>query len=230
VLETLGSAEASPEMKGAAIRGRARTQGGAARLVAMAKGGELTGALPQAAALAISACPWGDIRQAAADVLPLPKGRGGEKLPPLADLIKRSGSAEKGKTVFAGVGTCAKCHVVQGEGKMVGPDLSGIGAKLSREALYESILAPSAAISHNYEAWTALTKDGRAITGLLVSKTPQQIVIRGADGVDATVAGDDLEELIRQPVSLMPADLASTLSAEELVDVVTWLETLRGQR
>jgi putative heme-binding domain-containing protein len=230
VLETLGSAEASPEMKGAAIRGLARTQGGAARLVAMAKGGELTGALRQAAALAISACPWGDIRQAAADVLPLPKGRGGEKLPPLADLIKRSGSAEKGKTVFAGVGTCAKCHVVQGEGKMVGPDLSGIGAKLSREALYESILAPSAAISHNYEAWTALTKDGRAITGLLVSKTPQQVVIRGADGVDATVAGDDLEELIRQPVSLMPADLASTLSAEELVDVVTWLETLRGQR
>ena len=230
VLETFASAEASPEMKGGAIRGLARTQGGAARLVAMAKAGELTGTLPQAAALAISACPWGDVRQAAADVLPLPQGRGGEKLPPLADLIKRSGSAEKGKGVFAGVGTCAKCHVVQGEGKMVGPDLSGIGAKLSREALYESILAPSVAISHNYEAWTALTKDGRAITGLLVSKTPQQVVIRGADGVDATVAGDDLEELIRQPVSLMPADLASTLSAEELVDVVTWLETLRGQR
>ena len=230
VLATLASADASPEIKGGAIRGLARTQGGAMKLVEMAKAGELTGALPQAAALAISACPWGDIRQAAADVLPLPKGRGGEKLPPLADLIKRSGSADKGKAVFAAVGTCAKCHVVQGEGKMVGPDLSGIGAKLSREALYESILAPSAAISHNYEAWTALTKDGRAITGLLVSKTPQQVVIRGADGVDATVAGDDLEELVRQPVSLMPADLASTLSAEELVDVVTWLETLRGQR
>lgn len=112
---------------------------------------------------------------------------------------------------------------------MVGPDLSGVGAKLSREALYESILAPSAAISHNYEAYTALTKDGRALTGLLVSKTPQQLVIRGADGVDATLAGDDLDDLVRQPVSLMPADLASTLSAGEIVDVVAWLETLRGQ-
>jgi len=230
VLATLASAEASPEIRAAAIRGLARTQGGAARLVGMAKAGELTGTLPQAAALAISGCPWGDVRQAAADVLPLPKGRGGEQLPPLTELVKRSGSAANGKTVFAGVGTCAKCHVVQGEGKMVGPDLSGIGAKLSREALYESVLAPSAAISHNYEAWTALTKDGRAITGLLVSKTPEQVVIRGADGVDATIAGDDLEELVRQPVSLMPADLASTLSAGELVDVVTWLETLRGQR
>ena len=230
VLATLASAETSPEVKGAAIRGLARTQGGAARLVTMAKAGELTGTLPQAAALAISGCPWGDVRQAAADVLPLPKGRGGEQLPALAELLKRSGSAEKGKAVFAGAGTCAKCHVVQGEGKMVGPDLSGIGAKLSREALYESVLAPSAAISHNYEAWTALSKDGRAITGLLVSKTPKEVVIRGADGVDATVDGNDLDELIRQPVSLMPADLASTLSADELVDLVTWLETLRGQR
>ena len=159
----------------------------------------------------------------------LPKGRGGESLPALAELVKRSGSAERGKALFAGAGTCAKCHVVQGEGKMVGPDLSGIGAKLSREALYESILAPSAAISHNYEAFTALTKDGRAIGGLLVSKTPAQVVIRGADGVDTTVSGDDLEDLIRQPVSLMPADLASTLSAAEIVDVVAWLETLRGQ-
>jgi hypothetical protein len=230
LLETIASAEASLEMKVAAIRGLARTQGGAARIVAMAKAGELTGSLPQAAALAISACPWGDVRQAAAEVLPLPKARGGEKLPALADLIKRGGSAEKGKAVFAGVGTCAKCHVVAGEGKMVGPDLSAIGAKLSRETLYESILAPSAAISHNYEAWTALTKDGRALTGLLVSKTPQEVVIRGADGVDATVVASELDELVRQPVSLMPADLAATLSAEELVDVVSWLETLRGAR
>lgn len=229
VLATVEGADAPPAIRAAAVKGLARTQAGARRLVELAKEGRLTGSLPQAAAAAISASPWGDVRQAAADVLPLPKGRGGESLPALADLVKRSGSAERGKGVFAGVGTCAKCHVVAGEGKMVGPDLSGVGAKLSREALYESILAPSAAISHNYEAFTALTKDGRAVTGLLVSRTPEKVVIRGADGVDATIPGDDLEELVRQPVSLMPADLASTISAEELVDVVAWLETLRGQ-
>jgi hypothetical protein len=32
---------------------------------------------------------------------------------------------------------------------------------------------------------------------------------------------------VKQPVSLRPADLATTLSADELVDVVTWMETLR---
>jgi putative heme-binding domain-containing protein len=130
--------------------------------------------------------------------------------------------------VFAGVGTCAKCHVVGEEGKGVGPNLSGIGAKLTREALYESVLAPSAAISHNYETWTAVLADGRSLTGLLVSQSPERVVIRGADAIDVTLEAGEIEELVRQPVSLMPADLATTLTADELVDLVSWLETLRA--
>jgi hypothetical protein len=37
----------------------------------------------------------------------------------------------------------------------------------------------------------------------------------------------DVEELVRQPVSLMPADLATVLSEQELVDLVAWLGTLK---
>jgi putative heme-binding domain-containing protein len=144
--------------------------------------------------------------------------------------VKRKGDAAKGQALFAGAGTCAKCHVVAGAGKAVGPDLSGVGAKLSREALWESLLAPSAAISHNYETWTLVGEDGRSVTGLLVSKTPAEVVVRGADGLDVTMATGDVAELVKQPVSLMPADLATTLSAEELVDVVAWLETLKASR
>jgi hypothetical protein len=52
-------------------------------------------------------------------------------------------------------------------------------------------------------------------------------VIRGADGVDVSLAMGDVEELVRQPVSLMPADLATVLSEQELVDLVAWLGTLK---
>jgi len=224
----LADADAASEIKAAAVRAMARSQQGAKDLVAMAKAGELSGVLPQVAAMAIASCPWGDIRQAAADVLPMPNAKGGEKLPPVADMLKRKGNPEVGKAVFLGAGTCGKCHVVNGEGKGVGPNLSGVGAKLSREALYESILAPSAGISHSYETWTALLEDGRSVTGMLVSQSPEQIVIKGADAIDVTIPAGEVEQLIKQPVSLMPADLATTLSAEELVDVVTWMETLRA--
>jgi putative heme-binding domain-containing protein len=224
----LAAADAPPELKSAAVRGLARSQQGAKDVVAMAKAGELSGVLPQVAAVAIASCPWGDVRQAAADVLPMPKAKGGEKLPPVAELMKRKGDPVVGKTVFAGAGTCAKCHIVNGDGKSVGPNLSGVGAKLSRESLYESVLAPSAAISHSYETYTALMDDGRSVTGLLVSQSPDQVVIRGADSIDVTLPAAEVDELVKQPVSLMPADLATTLSADELVDLVTWLETLRS--
>jgi putative membrane-bound dehydrogenase-like protein len=224
---TIRDEAAPPARRSAAIRGLARSKHGAERLVALAKAGQVSGPLVATAAAAISGCPWGDVRSSAAEVLPLPKARGGASLPPVADLVKRKGDASAGRAVFAGTGTCSKCHVVEGEGKAVGPDLSGIGGKLSPVALYESILAPSAAISHAYETWTAITADGRSFTGLLVSQTDDGIVIRGADGVDVSLATTDVEELVRQPVSLMPADLATVLTERELVDLVAWLATLK---
>ena len=223
----LADSAAPPGRRAAAIRGLARGKRGAERLVTLAKAGKLTGPLAQAAAAAISACPWGDVRQAAADVLPLPKARGGKSLPPVAELVKQRGDPARGREVFAGAGTCAKCHVVNGEGKAVGPDLSGIGGKLPAVALYESILAPSAAISHAYETWTAVTDDGRSSSGLLISKTDEATVLRGADGIDVSLATAEIEEFVRQPISLMPADLAAVLSERELVDLVAWLGTLK---
>jgi putative membrane-bound dehydrogenase-like protein len=222
------AADAGADIRTAAVRGLSRSKQGASDLVALAKKGELSGPLPQVAAVAIASCPWQDVKKDAADVLPMPKAKDGAKLPAVDELVKRNGSADRGKAVFAGAGTCAKCHVVGGEGKEVGPNLSGIGAKLSRQALYESILVPSAAISHNYEAWTAVLADGRSVTGLLISQTPDEAVIRGPDGIDVTIPKKDLEELVKQPVSLMPADLVAVLSADDLVDVVAWLETLKA--
>jgi len=218
---------ASPEFASAAVRGLARSQQGAKDLVGAASTGELPPSLASVAALAVSDCPWGDVKQAAHGVLPMPQAKGGAPLPAVTELVKRAGKPEAGQAVFAGAGTCGKCHVVNGAGKAVGPDLSGIGAKLSRPALYEAILAPSAAISHNYETWTALREDGRSVTGLLVSESDAELVIRGADGIDVAIPAGEIEELVKQPVSLMPADLAATLSADELVDLVAWLETLR---
>jgi putative membrane-bound dehydrogenase-like protein len=225
----LNDADVAPETKAAAVLGLGRSQAGARRLVELAESEQLTGTLPQAAAAVIALSPWADIKQAAAKVLPMPQAKGGGALPTIADLSRRGrGNPARGKEVFAAAGTCAKCHVVGNEGKSVGPNLSGIGAKLSRVAMYEAILAPSAAISHNYETYTAVLDDGRAVTGLLVSQSPAEVVIRGADGIDVTMKAAEVEELVKQPVSLMPADLAAALTVDELVDLVAWLETLRN--
>jgi putative membrane-bound dehydrogenase-like protein len=221
---------AASETRAAAVRGLCRSRHGAQDLIALARQGGLGGPLSQVAVLAISGCPWPDVREAAAAVLPMPKAKGGGDLPPVSDLLRRKGNWAAGKAVFNGAASCAKCHVVDGAGKAVGPDLSGIGAKLSRQALYEAVLAPSAGISHGYETFLAVLEDGRTLPGLVVSKTPEEVVIRGADGIDSTFPAAEIEELRQQPLSLMPADIAATLSAQELVDLVAWLETLRTTR
>ena len=228
--DVIADAAAAPEMKVAAVRGLGRSPTGARELIRLAGAGGLPGALPQVAVHVIGSCPWADVRQAAAAVLPLPKTKGGEPMPAVAELVNRRGNANVGKEVFVGVGRCATCHVVDGAGKAVGPDLSGIGAKLSRSAIFEAILAPSAGISHGYEQFLAVLEDGRTLPGLVISRTPEQIVMRGADGIDVTLPATDIEELRRQPLSLMPADLAAALSVQELVDLVTWLETLKTTR
>ncbi len=135
----------------------------------------------------------------------------------------------KGEIVFATIGTCAKCHVVNGQGKDVGPNLSEIGAKLSRPAIYESILFPSAAISHNFAAYTVVLANGNVVTGLLVSRTADSIAVKGNDAITRTYKMSEVDEVKEQSVSLMPADLQKAMTADDLVNVVEYLTTLKPQ-
>jgi putative heme-binding domain-containing protein len=88
-------------------------------------------------------------------------------------------------------------------------------------------LAPSAGISHNYEAYTARTDDGEVITGLLVSKTEQGVTIKDAKGIERMIPAGDLDELQKQEKSLMPENLQELISEQELIDVVEYLMSLR---
>ncbi len=98
-----------------------------------------------------------------------------------------------------------------GQGKNVGPDLTEIGSKLSREAMLVSILDPSAGISHNFENYAALTEDGNTINGLLVSKTDAQVVLKDAQGIERTIASEDLAQFKKLEKSLMPENLHEAL-------------------
>jgi putative heme-binding domain-containing protein len=152
---------------------------------------------------------------------------GATPLPPLPELIKMPGDAARGKQLFMTAATCNKCHVVNGEGKDVGPNLSEIGSKLAKDACLISILDPSAGISHNFETYLAVTADGKVISGLLVSKTDSEVVLKDANAIVHTLAVSDLDEFAKLPTSLMPADLQKTMSAQDLVDVVEYLLTLK---
>jgi putative heme-binding domain-containing protein len=176
---------------------------------------------------ALLASPDPAIREEAAKHISLPAAAQGTPLPPLAELIKQTGSAQQGQALFHGKATCGKCHQVGGQGREVGPNLSEIGNKLSKEAMFVSILDPSAGISHNYETFTAVLVSGNIVTGLRINQTDEVVTLRDAEAIDKTIPRAEIEELVVSKVSLMPADLQKVLSPQELVDVVAYLETLK---
>ena len=162
-----------------------------------------------------------------AKYLKLPETADAQPLPPLEELMAARGNLELGEKMFLEKGTCSKCHVIGTEGKEVGPNLSEIGSKLSREAMYVSILDPSAAVSHNFETYYAELFDGEVVTGILTSESPDEVTIKTADAVLRKLPRDDIDLIEKQKLSLMPEGLQKNMTADELISLVEYLLTLK---
>ena len=68
---------------------------------------------------------------------------------------------------------------------------------------------------------------GTTVSGLLVSNTDAEVAIKGDDAIVRTFPKSDVEELVKQKISLMPADLQKTMTTQELADVVEFMQTLK---
>ena len=210
------------------VRALAKSQEGAWTLLQLAKENQLAEALKFTTGLELSKVRWQRIKAEAATLLPLPQGQNNQPLPPLAELMKRSGNIENGKRVFTSVtAACATCHKVRGQGTEVGPDLSEIGTKLAKEALYESILDPSAGISFDYEAWQVELKNGDEAYGIIVSETPEEIAIKNNMGLVTRYKKADIKSRERMRLSIMPAGLQQAMSVNDLVDLIEYLASLK---
>lgn len=215
------------EMRRQSLRAMVKLRRGAMKVSQKVEAGNLDPRLSEAAALALTSAPFGDIRNQAAKLFPARQSKDSGNLASISQLVRMKGNAERGLQVFTKHGTCANCHVVSGKGKEVGPELSQIGSKLSREAMFESIVYPSAGISHNYENFTAVLHDGNVVSGLITSRTDDEIVIKDAEGAERTIKQNELEELVKQPISLMPNDIYKLMTQQEIVDVVEYMQTLK---
>lgn len=227
LLLPLVTSEKSVGLRAAAVTALGRNLPGQKELLALVEGGKLPADMNFAAANALLSSADASIKSRAAKHLKLPATADAQPLPPLAELVKRTGDVEEGRKVYMTVGTCAKCHKVQGEGKEVGPDLSEIGSKLGKEAFFVSILDPDAGISHNFETHLLLLEDGTSFSGILVSETEQEVSVKTAEAIVRKIPRDEIAAMKKQPVSLMPADLQKSLTAKNLVDVVEFLTTLK---
>ncbi|GAB5441181.1 MAG: hypothetical protein Fues2KO_15300 [Fuerstiella sp.] len=210
-----------------AVRAAARVNGGAKQLAEMVEQNQLDDGLRQTVGAALHAAPSRATREMAARLFPLPPAKEGKPIPPISRLVTMKGDPAEGRVIFNTTGTCHKCHKIGDLGKELGPALTEIGSKLSRQAMFESILFPSAGISHNYDAYTLILDNGTTVSGLITSETDDMITIKGTDLIERSYKVSEVEEKVRQKISLMPADLQKVMSVQDTVDVVEYLLTLK---
>lgn len=126
--------------------------------------------------------------------------------------------------------SCFKCHVVKGRGTQIGPDLSTIGAVQTPQYIIDSILDPSKEIVKGYETVLILTKDGIPYDGVIKSQNESEIILArnvGGEIEELAISKDEIEEMKKQELSMMPGNDSEILSVKEFYGLVNYLLTLK---
>ncbi|MBN3584212.1 PQQ-dependent sugar dehydrogenase [Algoriphagus aestuarii] len=138
-------------------------------------------------------------------------------------MLAAEGTIENGKTIASNY--CLACHKIGSEGIDFGPGLTEIGDKLSKEGLFNAIINPSEGMGFGYETQLVKLKNGTEFTCIVNSKTENDLIVKLVGSSEQKIYKlADVESVTQQDQSLMPK---FPLSETELVDLVSYLETLR---
>ena len=144
------------------------------------------------------------------------------------------GNAAHGKELFGGSAACSTCHMIQGKGGRIGPDLSTTGSARSTEYLLESVRNPSRRLaqgiseamkefSQEYETVTVVAADGTKFTGVVLNEDHFTLQMMDTRENIHLFEKDKLKSFDKTRESLMPAYDQKTLSDKDLRDLLAYL-------
>ena len=145
-------------------------------------------------------------------------------------LLAVKGDAKRGAELVSMTGkmaACLACHIINGIGRDFGPDLSKVGARLTREQILESLHQPSKAIAKGYETWMLTLKDGSVQTGFVVNPGDTAVTLKLPTGQPQTFERTQIRSQKVEPMSLMPEGLLQAMTEQEAADVIAFLAGLK---
>jgi cytochrome c oxidase cbb3-type subunit 3 len=150
------------------------------------------------------------------------------------------GNAAHGKELFYGTAGCVRCHMVNGKGGRLGPDLSSVGGSRSFEYLVDSMRNPSKRLaqgiseplkdfSQEYETVTVVTADGTKLTGVVLNEDNFSLQMMDTLEQLRLLQKDKLRSYVKSRESLMPAYDQKMLSDKDLQDLIAYLLAVGAQ-
>lgn len=148
----------------------------------------------------------------------------------MAGLIKdfKKGVPENGRKHFEqGKGACVTCHKIGETGKDIGPDLSTIARIRQPADLVESIMYPGETIARDFESYLITLKNDGQHIGVIHKETETTVYLTELTGIVRELNRAQIKSIQRNPQSLMPMGLDQSMSRQELLDLVSYLMTLK---
>ncbi len=148
-----------------------------------------------------------------------------------------AGNAEHGQKLFFGTAACSTCHMVEGKGGRLGPDLTGIGAARSVDFLMESVREPSKRLAkgiseatkefpQEYETVNVETADGKKFKGVILNQDEFTLQMMDEKEQVHLFEKGKLRALTTSRESLMPAYDGKMLPEKDLQDIVAYLASI----
>jgi putative heme-binding domain-containing protein len=137
-----------------------------------------------------------------------------------APVTQLTGHAERGRLLFER--HCANCHAPT-NGSALGPNLKSLTDR-STSALLASILDPSRAVEPKYVAYQAELASGEVVYGMIVAESGRSLQLRPLTGPARELLRDEIEHLENTRRSFMPDGLEAELSAQDLADVIRYVQ------
>lgn len=143
------------------------------------------------------------------------------------DRVGRGRSFESGRKAFVST-FCAHCHRFNNIGGVLGPDLSSAARSYARPTLLREILDPSAQVSDQFQLDSVLTTGGKQFHGRIMERDEDGITI-ATNPLNPTAISRipiaEIDEITQSKTSLMPAGLVNTLTRDEILDLIAYIES-----
>jgi putative heme-binding domain-containing protein len=137
----------------------------------------------------------------------------------------------RGREIFASV-QCATCHLFNGGGGNVGPDLTAVAQRFQRRDILEAIVDPSKVISEQYASYVFTLNNGETYVGQVANESNYHydVIIDPVRGERRQVGKTSLKSKAINPVSLMPPGLINVLTKDEVLDLLAYIESSGNEK
>lgn len=150
---------------------------------------------------------------------------------------KTIGNAEHGREIYLESG-CPQCHIINGEGRAFGPELSEIGLTRGHDYLRTALMEPKSAlpkgsseVSRGFTEFVpvrVVTRDGGEVRGIRVNEDTFTIQVRDANNRFHSFAKNDLQVFEKDPNSSFMPSYRDKLTSAQMDDLIAYLSEQRG--